>query len=244
MVDVKIADIAIRFHNSNHFIEEKCSDYIIEDQTPDLEIKTDPEGVCFWKEYINNVYGVQISEGEGEAEYLIQDFYKKLSKFQAFWMHACVVEMDQMAYAFTAPSGYGKTTHAMLWLKVFGERARIINGDNPIIRLKQGNFYIYGTPFCGKEGWNVNKGVPLKGICYLQRSDHNELKKMSTSLGFAQLLRSGSRFITKENAESMMSLYKNLAEAVPVYSLKCNMEEEAARIAYEGMKETGSAEKI
>ena len=55
--------------------------------------------------------------------------YPKLPHYGRFWLHAAVVELEGAGYAFSAPSGYGKTTHAMLWMKQFAGKAHIVNGD-------------------------------------------------------------------------------------------------------------------
>lgn len=242
MFDVRIADIDVRLDNRYQDMEERCKDYIVESKSPDLVIGSSPAGRKLWKDYYRETLGIEKQDGEAEMEDMLQHFYSKLYLFDAFWMHACVVELGQEAYAFTAPSGYGKTTHAGLWLKAFGDRARIINGDNPIVRLKQDTFYIYGTPFCGKEGWNVNTKAPLKGICYLKHSNVNRLEKMSPAMGYAQLLRDSKPALQKKNTQKLMQLYERLTETVPFYSLECNMEEEAALIAYEGMRQRGTKE--
>ena len=95
--------------------------------------------------------------------------------FDAFLLHAAVIEVDGLAYAFAAPSGTGKTTHIALWKKFFGDRANIINGDKPIIRFENGTPYIYGTPWCGKEGYNINTKAPLAALCFIERSPENTI---------------------------------------------------------------------
>ena len=38
-----------------------------------------------------------------------------------------------------------------------------------------GKAYAYGTPWCGKDGINQNKKVPLQGICFLIQSKENNI---------------------------------------------------------------------
>ena len=140
----------------------------------------------------------------------------------------------------TAPSGYGKTTQARLWLKVFPDRARIINGDNPIVRKDGDGFVAYGTPFCGKEGYQVNTSVPLKGLCYLKHGETNAIQRMDSSLAFAQLLREYQHRFTPENQEKYMEMLQQFVENVPIYVLTCNLDGQAPIVAYEGMKHGGN----
>ncbi len=120
-------------------------------------------------------------------------------------------------------------------MKLLGEKARIINGDNPIIRLQEGRFVAYGTPWCGKEGWQVNTGVPLKAVCYISHSEENRLERLSPLLAYSCLVRCSCQYQTRENTEAMLVLYEQMTERVPFYQMNCNMEEAAARISYEGM---------
>ena len=79
--------------------------------------------------------------------------------------------MDGEAYIFTAVSGTGKSTHAMLWREVFGERVRMINDDKPLIRITpEGKAVVYGTPWDGKHHLSKNSAFPLKAICWLTRA--------------------------------------------------------------------------
>jgi len=157
-----------------------------------------------------------------------------LPDVDAICLHATAVEYRGHAYLFTAPSGYGKTTHARLWVKAFAPEARIINGDHPIVRWRNGMFYAYGTPFCGKEGYNVNIGVPVRGICYLTHSETNRIWPMDPAVAFAQFFY--DTYPKEENTEKHMALLTRLVEHVPVYQLYCNQDEEAARVAYQGMQ--------
>ena len=148
--------------------------------------------------------------------------------------------MDGEGYAITAPSGYGKTTQARLWLKAFPGKARIINGDNPIFRKENEDFMAYGTPFCGKEGYQVNIGVPLKGFCYLKHGETNFIRRMDSTVAFAQLLREYQCRFTAEYQERHMELLQQFVETVPVYVLTCNLDGQAPIVAYEGMKHGGN----
>ena len=56
------------------------------------------------------------------------------------------------------------------WLDKFGDRAFIINGDKPIVRKTDEGIFVFGTPWCGKEGFNENIRVKLKSICILERA--------------------------------------------------------------------------
>lgn len=95
--------------------------------------------------------------------------------------HGATIDYAGRAYVFTAPSGTGKTTHIRQWRRVLGERVGIINGDKPLLRIDRdgdplaaglaGRVTAYGTPWCGKEGWQRNTSAPLAGICVVTRAE-------------------------------------------------------------------------
>ena len=163
-------------------------------------------------------------------------FCNEIAKRGAMLFHAAVIEVDGRGYAFTAPSGTGKSTHISLWRKTFGERVHIINGDKPILREKNGVFTAYGTPWCGKEGWGRNASAPLAGICFLRRDTRNSICRLSAeeTVGrvFSQLMKPD----TPEGMAETLRLADLLIRGVPIYELGCTISEEAARVAYEAMK--------
>ena len=110
---------------------------------------------------------------QGDWEYMLtgSDFYTELIKFDGILLHSSCIVVDDLAYAFSADSGVGKSTHTQLWLKHFGDRCYMLNDDKPAIRLINGEVYACGTPFSGKYDYSAPKNVKLAGICFLQRSE-------------------------------------------------------------------------
>lgn len=93
------------------------------------------------------------------------------------FMHGSVVAVDNAAYMFTAVSGVGKTTHSRLWLSNLSN-AYILNGDKPFISTKK-DVFAWGSPWCGAERYNKNKGVELKAICIMERANNNSISEIS-----------------------------------------------------------------
>ena len=119
-------------------------------------------------------------------EYMLtgSDFYTALIDFDGILLHSSCVAVDGVAYAFSADSGTGKSTHTQLWLKHFGDRAHIVNDDKPAIRFIDGKVYACGTPWSGKYDYSTPEILPLGGICFLERSKTNQIKKADTSKAY------------------------------------------------------------
>ena len=156
-------------------------------------------------------------------------------RFGAFLMHCAVIEYEGEGYAFAAQSGTGKSTHIALWQKRFGEGVRIINGDKPIMRFLGDRLYAYGTPWCGKEGYSSNASVPIKGICFVERATENSIRKISASEALTRIFHQILTPDTVEGIDALFPLIDRTLCEIPCYVLGCNISEEAAEVAYNGM---------
>jgi len=172
-----------------------------------------------------------------KCEYLAtgRAFYRELLNFCGFQLHSSAVVTDNKAYLFTANPGTGKSTHTSLWLKQFEDRAFILNDDKPALRLEDGVWYAYGTPWSGKHDISVNARVPVAGIACLERGEVNEIERFSGRDAVLALLRQCNRPKAAEYRIKLLDLLDKLITQVPVWRLKCNMDPEAAIVSYEAM---------
>ncbi len=173
-----------------------------------------------------------------ECEYVFTGaaFYNNIVKYNGFLLHSSAVEYKGNAYLFSAPSGTGKSTHTGLWQKAFGAEARIINDDKPAIRATDEGVFAYGTPWSGKTDLNLNVKVPIKGICFIERGEKNSIRKISTAEAIALILNQTLRPYTAEGMNMLLDCLDKVLRVVNVYILTCNISEEAAIVAYEGMQ--------
>lgn len=241
MFYIEIAKLLVQVNNHYELIRQHCQPYLVEPyRESDLVMEADEKEIAFGKAWFLQHEHTEITDAESEFSRAPFSIYSKLPAFGAMWLHSVLLEMDGEGYAITAPSGYGKSTQGQLWLKAFPDRARIINGDNPIVRKEGEGFVAYGTPFCGKEGYQVNIGVPLKGFCYLKHGETNSIRRMDSTVAFTQLLREYQCRFTAEYQERHMELLQQFVETVPIYVLTCNLDGQAPIVAYEGMKHGGN----
>lgn len=230
----RIADLNIKINNKYRYTSELCKNYLAENQniTPDFEVSPTREDYEKDKEFLKDY-----SDGYLEGISIYRQIARKLPDYDAMVMHACVVEMDGRGYGFSAPSGTGKSTHARLWLSAFEDRAKIVNGDKPIIRIIDGKLFAYGTPWCGKEGYNLNTKVPLECICFLSQAKNNEIKSIDAKTALSKIFTQLLIPETNEQTDSFFKMLDFIFENVNFFSLGCNMNKEAAYVAYEGMNE-------
>ena len=232
MFYIAIAGIEIGIDNKYEYVKRLCRGYEIEPvDAPFMTVSVSDEEIS--EEIACSEINVSAAYAEGICVY--RSICKRLPELGAFLMHCAVIEYEGEGYAFAAKSGTGKSTHILLWQKKFGEGVRIVNGDKPILRFSEDRLYAYGTPWCGKEGYNVNTSVPLKAICFIERAQTNSIRRIGASeaLGkiFHQLLPPDSQ----ESVDTLFPLIDRTLTEVPFYVLGCNISEEAAEVAYKGM---------
>lgn len=175
---------------------------------------------------------------QDDWEYMISgsDFYTELLKFNGILLHSSCIVVDGWAYAFSADSGTGKSTHTQLWLDYFKDKAYILNDDKPAIRLIDDTVYACGTPWSGKYDYSTPEIVKLAGICFLQRSEDNWIKKAETSKAVFNIFSQTVRKLSESNMESLFNVIEKIFEKVPLYDLGCNISEDAVLTSYNEMK--------
>jgi len=96
----------------------------------------------------------------------------RASYFSTLLIHASSIRHKDIAYAFTAKSGTGKSTHVAMWLQNI-EHCDMINDDNPIIRIEDEGAFLYGSPWSGKTPCYRPLRVRLGTVVKIRRADEN-----------------------------------------------------------------------
>lgn len=176
-----------------------------------------------------------LDSDNAEIVYTAECFYSALPQRGGFMLHSSAVAVDGRAYLFSAPSGTGKSTHTALWLKLFGERARILNDDKPAIMLRGGKVTACGTPWSGKSDLNLNAEFPLQGICILEKSPENRIAPIPAQDAVFPLLDQTIRPSDPAGMSALLSCIDDVTAKVRVWRMGCNISLEAAQTAYNAM---------
>ena len=235
MFILEMANLKIQINHRYNYVRSLCKDYICSSEVePDFAVDVTEEEIR--QELALAEFPV--SEGYAEGICIYRTICQKLpSLFGAFLMHCAVIEYEGNGYAFAAQSGTGKSTHITYWQKRFGEGVRIINGDKPIMRFSGDRLYAFGTPWCGKEGFNENDSVPLKAICFLERSEVNRISRITPKDAVTRVFHQILTPSDLATLDALFPLLDRMLREVPCYVLECNMSEEAAEVAYNGMNQ-------
>lgn len=162
--------------------------------------------------------------------------YKELPQFGGIALHASALEYEGKAYLFSGPSGVGKSTHTRLWQQLFGDAVQIFNDDKPALRFLDGQWYAYGTPWCGKDGINQNKKVPVQGICFLIQGDKNEIQRLSNAEAIGYIMsQTIYSYASAQRTEQLLNVVDKLVRNIPVFIMENVPTEEAARLSFQTM---------
>lgn len=251
----RFADLTVCISSVYDEVHEMCKDYCV--NTSDDSVLDDSHIDVYVETGLDDIVEEsRLSDEEREFEGLppyqfpepyleTLAVYRKMATMMpnlgVMLLHGSVIAVDGEGYLFTASSGTGKSTHVRLWRELFGDRAFMVNDDKPLIRINAGDnekrAIVYGTPWDGKHHLSTNVGVPLKGICILERGEKNTIEKISLDDAYTMLLQQSFRPSDPMMLMLVMQMLTELSEKIGLYRLKCNMDPEAAVVAYNGMKD-------
>lgn len=222
------ADLKFKINYNYSYFERLAKDYRLEGENFDAEISVTETEIQ-----------AENLEGTSSVDYLESlAIYRKVAEkiidFSGFLMHGVVVNAGGKGVAFLARSGTGKSTHAWLWQELLGENLVIINGDKPLVRLIDGEFYAYGTPYAGKENIHKNDKVKLTDVFFIERNEKNFVTPCEDI--FKRLAQ--QIFIPRnEKMLKTLELIDAFSKKVKFHVIHCNKDIEAAKVAYSKIKD-------
>lgn len=209
----------------------RCQDYKIDGNDDEAKIVID-------ESKYNYDYWQNLDLSRDDAAYMDSgfQFYYRLLDFNGLMLHASATVIEGEAYLFAGQCGIGKSTHAEL-LKKHYPGAQFINDDKPALRLVDGQWMVYGTPWSGKNAININAKYPLKAVTLLTTSrDRNYIHKADPLTALSGLIACSVGRANKETMKKLSVLIDRLMKDIPVYEMDSLADDEAAIMAYNTMK--------
>ncbi len=140
-----------------------------------------------------------------------------LSRSKGILMHACGIDDRGSGYLFLGNSGHGKSTMAKLW---FEKHATVLNDDRIVVREKNGEFWMYGTPWHGDFKELSPKGLTIHKIFFLHRGEKNLTVFQKGAEAVTMLLtRSFPPLWDKKGMAYTMGLCHRIVNKIPCYEL-------------------------
>ena len=217
-----------------------CEHYLC-DAEPDFSVIITPRDITYERKItdqeraIENLPPQNVKEPLLERTALQRKIAEKLFEYDTLLFHGSVIAVDGEAYLFTAKSGTGKSTHTSLWRELLGDRAVMVNDDKPFLKVLSDSICVCGSPWNGKHHLGNNIDVPLKAICILERGEQNEIQRISANEALAMLLQQSNRPQQPALLPKYLDILEHITQRIAFYRMRCNMDPEAALIAYQTM---------
>ncbi len=227
---IELAGVPIGIHHTYAYIAALCQEYRT-DRVPEFAVSVTEQQIEAERTLTEGQFPIELCE----STCIHREIVKALVKYGVILMHSAVVAVDGTAYVFMAKSGVGKSTHIRLWQEVFGKRALVVNGDKPMFSFVGNTWMVHGSPWRGKEQLGEPVSMPVGGICLLERGSKNVIAPAKEAEVVGRVFH---QVLLPKNAEDLtrfMEIMNRMIKEVPFYCLQCNMEQEAALVAFEGM---------
>ena len=169
--------------------------------------------------------------GMGAFESLTFLMYYAFLHRQVLTFHGVLMEANGRGFLLCADSGVGKTTHARMWRD--HKNALILNGDRAACYQEKGQWFGFGTPWCGTSGEYINRSAPLQAVVLLRRGTEN---RISPANGMSLLHHTVYPAWDQTATEVMLSLLDRFLTAVPVLQLECTPDVSAVDTLYEALE--------
>ncbi len=161
----------------------------------------------------------------------------RTAPYDTLMTHASVIRYEEGGYMFLGRSGTGKSTHSRMWLNNI-EGASLLNDDNPIVRVIDGEAFVFGSPWSGKTPCYKNEVVPLKGVVRIVRAPHNKAVRLKPLQSYASLKPSCSCMRwDKTSTDFLHGTLEKVVSIVPCWNMECLPDADAARVCRDAVAE-------
>ena len=150
-------------------------------------------------------------------------------------LHASVTRYEGRANLFFGVSGTGKSTHSRLWHE-FVPGCDLMNDDNPVIRLVDGQCLVYGSPWSGKTVCYRNVVAPVNALVRLEQYPKNRIARLHSLQAYASIVAAVSTIRWNHDVMSLLiPTIEHVAMTIPCFQLKCRPDEEAVKVCKEAI---------
>jgi len=135
-------------------------------------------------------------------------------------VHGCgLVDAEAGGQLFLGHSGAGKSTTTLLWKSL--RNPEILSDDRIILRLRDGQLWMYGTPWHGEAAFASAGKAKIHRIFILQHGKRNEMVEISRSRAVGELFaRCFPPFHSAAAINCTLGFLNRVVDAVPCYEFR------------------------
>ena len=132
-------------------------------------------------------------------------------------VHGCgLVDAKSGGHLLLGHSGAGKSTTARLWQSY--RNPEILSDDRIILRIENGELWMYGTPWHGEARFASPGKAKLNHILILQHGERNQMTEMPRALAAGELFaRCFPPFHSPEGLQNVVDFLDKVVNLVPCY---------------------------
>lgn len=135
-------------------------------------------------------------------------------------VHGCgMVDAETGGHLLLGHSGAGKSTTTTLWKSL--RDPQILSDDRIILRLHDGELWMYGTPWHGEAAFAMPGESRIRRIFIIEHGEQNQITPMSRSQAVGELFaRSFPPFHNAQALERTVAFLDHILDTVPCYRFK------------------------
>ena len=226
---LKIADFNWEINEKYDTLSKEGKDFIASFSDADFSLTVSDKDLILE----NSLSEFPCSKSYLEYVAVLRKMAEILPLNDGFVLHSACIDVEGEGVAFLAPSGTGKTTHLISWIKYLKDKVTIVNGDKPIVRFIDDTPLAYGTPWMGKEKLGQNTKTTLKHLCFIERGPENKALEITKEEAIDKIL--NQIYMPKNNPEAtfkIIELANKLLSSCKLWTIYCNLDENAGEITY------------
>ena len=241
---VCMADTVMRFHVRNIETKAYVRNYLMDGTDPrdvEYEISVSEQDIIdeweymlsregYTQEFVNRLPGFYF-----EIFALHRKTAEALLEKNVLVIHGSCVSLDGNGYLFMAPSGKGKSTHAKLWCRYFGERAFIVNDDKPFLQLTEKGVRAYGSPWDGKHHQSRNTSVMLSAVGLIEPSETDRTEPLARETVLPVIFPQTLHPKDARKTEQLKKLLAAMTRHLDFYTIHATMRKDAPAVSCKGM---------
>ena len=207
---------------------------------PDAEIPSDAACISVGESEYDDWFKIGNTQRNGFAEYSLLGCRTSeyMMDYSRFVFHSVAMRWHDRAWLITAPPGIGKSTQFRNLQLMHPDEVDIINGDKPIVELRDDGAFVHPSPWTGKERWCGAEGAPLGGIIFLKHGE-NAIEPIApkdvAGRTFFSIFQS---FDTGDVVQKAAKLAQQLLKSVPLWQLTNRGDLASSVLIYNVMKKT------
>lgn len=233
-------------------IKDRLHTFCYEDVTGDFCRTTDGYLLTLQPSHEPPLY-LWIRQGQTQVS-MCGNFSIRLSRF-ALWIgfglmtlskqtlaiHSSCLVYNKKAILFLGESGTGKSTHTALWRKHI-DGTTLLNDDSPMLRIKDGKLFAYGSPWSGKTPCYKNECYEIAACVRLSQAPYNKIELLPVLQAYGAIHPScaPSFAYCDELYDTISEILGQVISTIPIFHLACLPDREAAELACHTLFQTSS----